>query len=381
LSPSLTSYARANVALLVSLAFVYATLPAAAADWLAIDVAVEIGLSVKDGTDGQLCVTDVNGDGHSDVLLARHGGELWPLMRQELGGSFVQVQLLGPINDRHSCTVGDFASVTANGSYGPPDGRPDFYTTVGACQGICTKEYPNNLYIQRLDGSFQDAAAAFGVTDPHGRGRETVTLDANLDGLDDIFLTNEISSLYPSTSNHLYLNTGPGFVEWVDPAVTLSLSSTCARAVDFNNDGRTDLVVCTPQRTYFLANLPAGFAEVGTSLGITGAFREVAVADFNGDGHADLAAIQASKLTVRLWRSSGSPWGAVSYTFTLTQGRTLAVGDFFGTGLRRDIFVVDGWTSANSLQKPDWVLRWTGTATTATFETYPVPPPPARKLQ
>ena len=266
-------------------------------------------------------------------------------MRQRLDGTFTQTYLFGPQTDRHSCTVGDFAGVTAGNGYGPPDGRPDFYTTTGACHGTCPDTYPNHLYIQRPDGTFQDAAATFGVDDHHGRGREAVTLDANLDGLDDIFLTNEVSTLFPSTSNRLFLNTGPGFVEWVDPAVTVSVPSTCARAIDFNDDGRTDLVVCTENRTYFLANTAIGWVDLRASLGIsaTVGYRDVAVADFNGDGHADLAAVERTKFTVRLWRSSGTPWGAVSYTLNLGQGRGVAVGDLFGTGLKRDVYVVDGW--------------------------------------
>ena len=346
-------------------------------DFHAVDLADQIGLAIRSGTHGQSCVADADDDGLPDVVLSRHGAIGWPLMRQRLDGTFAQTYLFGPQTDRHSCTVGDFAGVTAGNGYGPPDGRPDFYTTTGACHGTCPSTYPNHLYIQRPDGTFQDAAATFGVDDHHGRGREAVTLDANLDGLDDIFLTNEVSTLFPATSNRLFLNTGPGFVEWVDPAVTVSVPSTCARAIDFNDDGRTDLVVCTENRTYFLANTAIGWVDLRVSLGIsaTVGYRDVAIADFNGDGHADLAAVEKTKFTLRLWRSSGTPWGAVSYTLNLGQGRGVAVGDLFGTGRKRDVYVVDGWVSGMTLQKPDWVLRWNG-ATTPMFQAYQVPAPP-----
>ena len=375
-SPRSRLFALLLTGLVISL-FTPAPTALGAGDWVAVDLAGSLGLLVKGGTQGHMCVADADSDGLSDVVLSRHGGDLWPLMQQNPDGTFTQDYLFGPKNDRHSCTVGDYAGIAADGGYGPPDGLPDFYTTNGACHGTCTKAYPNNLYIQRPDGTFQDAAAAFGVDDPHGRGREAVTLDENNDGLDDLFLTNEISSTF-LTSNRVFDNTGPGFVERVDPAATLSLASKCARAVDFNDDGRTDVVVCTPTRTYLLANTPTGFVDVRASFGLTAtqAYRDVAVADFDGDGHADLAGIQATKFTVRLWRPTQTPWSTISYTLKLSQGRAIAVGDMFGTGLTRDVYVVDGWVSGTSLQKPDWVLRWTGTSTAATFQTYQVPAPP-----
>ena len=125
----------------------------------------------------------------------------------------------------------------------------------------------------------------FGVSDPHGRGREAVTLDANGDGLDDLFVTNEISSLFPSTSNLLFLNTGPGLVEWVDPSVTLSISSTCARALDFNDDGRTTSL-SAPRRTVFPGEHRSWILRCPDGPGLASqAYRDVEVADFNGDGH------------------------------------------------------------------------------------------------
>ncbi len=76
-----------------------------------------------------------------------------------------------PGRDRHGCATGDF-----NG-----DGRPDIYASIGACAGTCTA--PKELWIQTADGSFVDRAAEFGITDPGGRGRQPITLNANGDGL------------------------------------------------------------------------------------------------------------------------------------------------------------------------------------------------------
>jgi hypothetical protein len=60
------------------------------------------------------------------------------------------------------------------------------------------------LYVAKSDGTYAELGQAAGVDDPHGRGREAVTLDANRDGLPDIFSDNEQPSNYVEL-NHLYL--------------------------------------------------------------------------------------------------------------------------------------------------------------------------------
>ncbi len=345
--------------------------------WQAVDVASTVGLRVKTGTEGHLCVVDADADGRADVVLSKHGQDLWPLMRQAADGTFSPSVLFGPVTDRHSCASGDFASVRADGSFGPPDGRVDFYTTTGACQGNCTKPYPNNLYVQRPDGSFAEGAAALGVDDPHGRGRDAVTVDVDADGDDDIYLTNQVSTLYVEP-NRVYQNLAPGFVERGDPDATLQTATACVRTGDFNGDGRTDIVVCTTTRPYFLANTVDGLVDVRASLGVPSneALRDVALKDFNGDGHLDLATVGRTRFTVRLWSGPVDSYAQISYQLALKEGRSLAVGDMFGRGDGRDVYLVDGWTSGQTRQWPDVVLQWTGSPGTTSFTAHPVPQPP-----
>lgn len=100
-------------------------------------------------------------------------------------------------------------------------------------------------------------------------------------------------------------------------------------------------------------------------------YRDVAFADFNGDGNLDVAGVAQKKFTLRLWHSGSYPYNKVSYQFPLQYGQALAVGNLFGTS-SLDLYVVDSWVSGTVRQAPDWVLQWTGGAT---FVRYEVPQP------
>jgi hypothetical protein len=184
--------ARASVVALAGLCSAAAT--GHAADPVARDIAAAAGLSFQDGrlglTQGETPVFDYDRDGQRDILLSTHNVSPWRLMRNKGNGTFAEV-LAGTFarTDRHGCIARDLGSL---GGSGRPDGRPDLYCVTGACQGRCEREYPNSLFIQSGDGTFCEVAAAWGVDDPHGRGREAVALDYDKDGLLDLAVANQV---------------------------------------------------------------------------------------------------------------------------------------------------------------------------------------------
>jgi hypothetical protein len=142
---------------------------------------------------------DFNSDGWDDLLVVNHYEETGAfLYRNRRDGSFAR-QDTGPntfpTRDRHDCTFGDVDR----------DGLVDLYCTIGGGRGSARK--PNELYMQRPDGTFDNQAREYGVVDLNGRGRDTTFIDVNNDGFLDLYVGNK----YPRTDNRksknkLYIN-------------------------------------------------------------------------------------------------------------------------------------------------------------------------------
>lgn len=319
-----------------------------AADPIASNVAATAGLTFRGAlngaTDGESAVFDYDRDGDLDLLLSTHGSSPWMLMRNDGNGRFTEI-LYGTFfkQDRHGCVAADFGSVA-----GPPDGRPDLYCVVGACQGRCTKEYPNELWLQRPDGKFVDVARSWGVADPHGRGREAVALDFDRDGRIDLAVANETPSIFKSP-NRLYRNLGGRFVEVTSTPVNRQLGSECVEAADIDGNGWTDLIFCAGNpgdktRIVTYKNHGGVFSDVTAGTAYRSApARQIELADVNRDGRPDLLITQQKKLAI--WLNQGGGFPRETTSWPLQEGRDVAVGDVSLDGAP-DIYVVQGKNSA-----------------------------------
>ena len=315
------------------------------------DVASEAGIARTTRTHGENCVFDYNGDGIMDLFLSNHDQAPWQLFQGLPDGKFVETNRgTFPLRDRHGCATADF-----NG-----DGRPDIYATLGACMGTC--QAAKELWIQTEDGSFTDRAMQFGITDPGGRGRLPVTLNANGDKWPDLFTGQSAGVDYPSP-NRLWLNVGGH--RFVNPPglPTQEIDNQCDAAGDFDGDGYDELIVCGGQvagnvfRVYdnnrgkwSIANKAVGVPAYGRA--------DAQLADLNGDGRLDLVTI-ATDVEVRLNRAGRFP--VLDYKLPLPDARNLAVGDADGDG-DQDIYVL---RSDNS-SVPDVMLLNDGSGTSFT---------------
>ncbi len=309
----------------------------------AVDLAAEAGFPSPQPSNGESVVFDYDGDGDQDILLSGHGQE-WPLLQQGPSGFFARV-LPGSFaagQDRHGCTTGDY-----NG-----DSLPDLYCVRGACKGVCTISYPNELYLQRSDRTFEKIPGAWGADDPHGRGRGALSLDFDQDGDPDLLVLNEKSTGFPLVGNHLYRNVGGSFVEVTGTPLSHTIGSFRAVAIR-KPGGYPDVAMVTTSGILYYKNNRGTFAA-GVNLGGTLVY-DVDAADLDRNGRLDLVIVQEKSVEVRL-NDGTFRFGTVSYKHTLTQGHDVALCDLDNrSGL--DLYIVQGVRPANQ----DLILLNNGT--------------------
>jgi len=169
-------------------------------------------------------------------------------------------------------------------------GVPDY------CAPRSYKGLPNQLYLNKGDGSFEEVSEKWGIRSLVGKGMGAAMADYDLDGLPDLFVTNDASN------NFLFHNTGRKFEEVAFPAgVALVedgnfISGMGADFRDFDNDGYPDIaLVALEKQTFPLFHNAAGkqFREVTSPSGMRSASMAmagfgVALYDFDNDGWKDL---------------------------------------------------------------------------------------------
>ncbi len=275
------------------------------------DVTDKAGLGGS-GFDVGVAVADYDNDGHPDIFVAGvHGNTLY---HNNGNGSFADVTEKAGLARSVDPEYGPLWAVAAVWVDVNNDGLLDLfvvnylqwtYSSTALCSGggmadYCHPRYykglPNQLFLNKGDGTFEDVSKQWGIREHVGKGMGAGMADYDLDGRQDIFVPNDAS--YAS----LFHNTGSKFEEVAfEAGVALPEDGNFISGMgldfrDFNNDGYPDIAVVALARQTFplFQNKGDGeFKEVTTPSGMRGLSMPMsgfgaALYDFDNDGWKDL---------------------------------------------------------------------------------------------
>jgi hypothetical protein len=264
------------------------------------------------GYDIGVAVGDYDNDGHPDIFVAGvHGNTLY---HNNGNGTFTNVTAKAGLDKSVDPQFGPLWSVAAVWVDVNNDGLLDLFVVnymqweysdkpLCAYHGIadyCHPRYykpaPDQLFINNGDGTFTDVSAKWGVRDHPGKGMGVGMADYDLDGKQDLFVTNDAGYEF------LFHNLGNKFEEVAfDAGVALPddgnfISGMGLDFRDFNNDGYPDIsyVALNNQTFPLYENTGKGtFRDVTTSSGMRGESMSMAgygsaFYDFDNDGWKDL---------------------------------------------------------------------------------------------
>lgn len=266
-------------------------------------------------------VAELNGDGNRDLIVINSGD--YP----EPGGVLI---LLGNGNGTFQApvnySVGSAPTSVALGDFNA-DGRVDLAVANSGSDNV-------SVLLGKGNGAFE-SAVNYGV----GSGPRSIAAgDFNRDGRPDLAIAN-------SFTDKVSVLIGNGDGTFKPAAGYDSWNNTKFIAVgDFNGDGNTDLAAVNSGFGSETVAILLGDGMGGFQLSAIPSFEmaptSVLVADFNGDGKADLAVTNGSNhLSVRLGRGDGSFEPSINYPVGSQPAFAMA-GDFNGDG-KTDVAVAN----------------------------------------
>jgi hypothetical protein len=275
------------------------------------DVTQRAGLAGK-GYDTGVAVGDYDNDGFADLFVAGvHGNTLY---HNNGDGTFTDVTKVAGLDRSVDPQYGPIWSITAAWVDVNNDGLLDLfvlnylqwdYKTEPLCgmqkaYDYCTprlyKGLPNQLFLNKGGGRFEDVSEEWGLRAHVGKGMGVGVADYDLDGRPDLFVTND------TYYNLLFHNTGSKFEEVaLDAGVGLVedgefISGMGVDFRDVNNDGYPDIVlVALNNQTFpiFRNDGKGSFEEITAQCAMAYLSRSMGgygpgLYDFDNDGWKDL---------------------------------------------------------------------------------------------
>lgn len=255
------------------------------------------GRSVPTGADPQgVAVGDLNHDGHLDLAVAdRDSSDVTVLLGDGKGG-FVPTALLST-NIPSDFTYGDPGPV-AIGDYNG-DGNPDIAVNTIGPGGRGEVE----TYAGSGNGMFADAVLVTLKDEGVGSAASMSVSDLNEDGRPDLVLLNG----YSDQDRVQTLIGGAGGAFSDGPSARVGGGPNQLVVADFNADGHKDIAVTNHDDGTVTILLGDGHGALtpGPAVRAGGTPEGIVAGDFNGDGHQDLAVVNRDPSTVTILLGDG----------------------------------------------------------------------------
>ena len=276
-----------------------------------------------DGYWGMGCsVTDYNADGHPDLYITSYGPN--QLLRNQGDGTFADAAEQAGVTDPRWSTGSSWSDVDLDGDLDlfvanyieldpanlPEPGSPSYGSMGGPGLGCKYMGLPvmcgprglkgagDSLFLNRGDGTFEQASLASGLDDPQGQfGLGALFANLDDDGLPDLFVAND------STPNLFYRNLGNAVFEELGLLSGLAFNAHGVEqagmgvaAGDYLNQGRLSLYVTHFSEEYNTLYRNEGglnFSDVTTRSGLDRPTLPYVgwgtlFADFDNDGWLDI---------------------------------------------------------------------------------------------
>src|SRR5262249_7717112 len=227
-----------------------------------------IPLETVSETSSNASIGDLNGDGHLDIVLVK--GRHWQVTSLVFFG-----------DGKGHFTPGPPLPSKATKSY---SGSLADMTKSGHLDIVLSNDAPDSKLILLNDGK-GDFAIGGTYGNPHWPTRNAAVGDLNGDGYPDIAVANR------GTTSYVCLNDGKLHFD-CHPLAESPSSATVAIA-DMNGDGANDVIYACRDECQSLVYFNDGKGDFNRKASwgpVKASIRAMAVADFNGDGHLDIAA-------------------------------------------------------------------------------------------